>query len=437
MLEGKNLNRNSGDTPTNSEEKRFNFLPPHFTMDTFLVHYHTFIDRILNKPSGQHGVDPEKLEEWIQAQQSETRRELARRLAEQIVYVSFDETKDLCRQLVQQVYKDIPEGAKVVWWTGSPDKSGYFISILCYHYLLELDLPEPDSIESDVDSFDPNTIYLKWDDMTYSGSQISQLNKDIVIDCLKNPEKSNKSNKLVVRFPNIRHCLIAATTFALQRLEKVFIDSITYRKYPIVQTIPEIEIFPSSQPAWTNAKIPCPFPIYATRSFQPLDELLGPETYYLTDFFFNMNGAKCIVYFDHKIADPASTYMHVLLYGVVPPVHLDYQNINLFICDYLKPKYGECWKPKDDGLDEEGVEEIQFKPFLKGCKPHYDLFEKWKHILYSEFLAPDDHNGVAEWDEPLIRCPFSWYKTMFHGGKARTRKNRKKHRKNRRKTRSK
>jgi hypothetical protein len=390
---------------------------------SFLAHYDKHIADILEKPSGQHGVDPVKLEEWIQAQHSETRREIARRLADQIVYVTFEETKELCKSLVNMVYKDLEdrsEKTKIVWWVGKPYRSGYFISILCYFYLKELGLPEPDDIIGDMSNFEETAIYLKWDDMSYSGSQLEQLNKDVVYSYIKSGS---------IHFPDIWHCLICATETATNVLQNISLNNALFTEYSeIIKTIPDVKI---SGSRYITASIPSPFRVYAARTFPSLDTLMGVNAYYLADLFFNLNTAKCIVYFDHKVADNVSTYMTVLLYGVVPPSKIKWDNP--FIEDYLKEKYGHFQYPKlkETGL-EEGIAEIQFKPFLQGCEVPSHRFDSWKSLPYDMFLQPykeltqKEKEGIPDWDDPLTRCPFSWYKTAFRGGRRRN------HRKTRR-----
>lgn len=394
---------------------------------TFLKHYSDHIAEILGKPSGQHTVNPERLKEWIEAQQSETRRALARALSEQTVYVPFDEVKDMCRTLVQQVYAAIPTDApgKVIWWVGNKTKSGYFISLLCYHYLLELGLPNPADIVIDVVSFESDRIYLKWDDMTYSGSQIEKLNHTILQEYLK----EGRTN-----YPDVRHCLIAATTNAVRRLQKpMFLGKdypIASRKYPA---------FAAFLAGRQRVYVDIPFQTYIVREFPTLDETLGAEMHYVCDWFFNREGANCAIYFDHKIADNVSTYMKVLLYGIVPPRTLNYKNWdNPFLIDDLVSKYKKFQAStliREDRLREVGPDSelLQFKPFINGCPPMSDQFSKWSPLPFSDFMQQyteyardmNDATDIPDWDDPMRRCPVSWYKGYFKGGAYRIRGRRK------------
>lgn len=383
---------------------------------TFLRHYRDHIAEILGNPSGHHGVDPMKQEEWIQAQQSDTRRALARALSEQIVYVTFDEVKDMCRVLVQQVYSAIPTDATVVWWVDNKTKSGYFISLLCYHALLELGIPPPVDIVITMKTFEADRIYLKWDDMTYSGSQLEQLNRSIVLDYLKQGRTD---------FPDVRHCLIAATTGAMHRLRQPIL---ILPMYPAPSyKFPAIAAFLAGRP---QASVDIPFQLHVVRQFPTLDETLGASAHYACDWFFNRQGAKCAVYFDHKMADNVSTYLKVLLYGVVPPRTLEPDFENPFLMDELREKYEGAYVVEDRGLDETGIERTQFKPFLRGCPAMDARFQTWSLLPFDDFMQEyAESDGarmkppVPDWDD-AVRCPTAWYKTYFKGGACRTRRNR-------------
>jgi hypothetical protein len=115
---------------------------------------------------------------------------------------------------------------------------------------------------------------------------------------------------------------------------------------------------------------------------------------------------------------------------------------------------------------------LTFVPFLKNCAPNPESFRIWQTVFrgsddfsdfynqyekYLSFYVSHERyeerkktNGyvynlkrklgisedtrdivtimkerIPDWDDAKIRCPFSWYKSYFHGGARKTRKSRK------------
>ena len=408
----------------------------------FQRHYAETIESILAMPSGRHSVDPDRLEQWIQAQQTVERRDVARKLANCIRYITHADVIRLCDELIDKVYADIPLEQPVAWIVGTPQKSNYMISLLCYHALQQKGYPEPLGFIQVPYGFDDTTLYIGFDDMTYSGSQLSKLLVKIAEHSIL------KSRQL--QFPTIRYCLLSASEQALQYLKTLELFDMfanlkdnTFQK-KIQQMLQIANENPSLQ-LKNRMKLPNPFPIYAGQIIPSLKSELGEKDYYRAVLAFNGYTADTIVYFDHKIADSVSTFMKVLLYGVVMPQTYKFKDIDEFheqswdILTIIKNKCN-CKEilnetPVSSNADKE---HLQFIPFLRNCPSRSN--DRWIHELsgeksiyflnnYSYVMTEDDRfqliqPPLKDWDDITLRCPFSWYKSYFRGGRKSRRKSR-------------
>ena len=68
--------------------------------------YNKNIDEIMNRPSGRHLVNEKKLKKWIISQASERRRIAAKALSTQIKYITHNDLKSYCKDLMNQMYND-------------------------------------------------------------------------------------------------------------------------------------------------------------------------------------------------------------------------------------------------------------------------------------------------------------------------------------------
>jgi hypothetical protein len=181
-----------------------------------------------------------------------------------------------------------------------------------------------------------------------------------------------------------------------------------------------------------NMPMQNPFTVYASRVIPSLRKQMGLENYVAAIMFFNSEAADCILYFDHKVADSPSTFMKVLIFGPVPAKNVD---INFWIGDSELMNV----TVEDKGIDGDSVV-TQFKPFIEGC-PEFTEEQKtlWGTVDYNEFLTAlqmSDEPVVppGTFEDTALRCPQSWYKTMFaaeggNGKKSRkTRRNRNRNR---------
>jgi hypothetical protein len=423
----------------------------------FMRDYNEHNNTILAMPSGNHRVNPERLEEWIESQQSQTRRDVARALSEHIVYIRHREVIARCRDLVNQFYTQyLPaqglENPTIVLFTHRRGKSGYMIALLFYYWAKRLRFRVPALMVNELYPHlirDPNCVFAYVDDMSYSGSQLSQILASYAII----PSYFER-----IPYPKFWIGFVAMTQHAQEHLTTIapFRESHISRNQVknIVDRNPNIapqNIRPVQNRirGIEHIEIRIPFTVYASRVIPSLRAQLGDEMFVAAHLFFNSEPADCIVYFDHKVADSPSTFMKVLVFGPVPAVD----------AIYAADKFGKKNEAEDDSYNfwspdvalrdvriydrgKNGTSHVtQFKPFIDGCNVLDDATkEAWGRVPYAEFLSGDRYTD-GPWPVPLnsfdnvdIRCPRSWYKTMFVGGKRKnkTRRYKKSNRKTRR-----
>ena len=436
---------------------------------TFIRDYKSKIAHILGMPSGKHAPDKAALERWVYAQASPRRRRAAQNLASNLVYISHRILIGYCRSLVQKMYTDgeksiPPLPNKLKWFVGEKTKSSYFISLICYHFVQEAGYRLPDIILTDnfdLEACDNSTVFV-FDDMSYSGSQLSQLLEKIHLAAarrsLQSPaeapprdsggEAGGKPKFRASRGPppinldeakftppDIRLGICVMTEKSEETL-KIF-------KYPTKLTIGYL--------AYASSPFPNPYKRYSVRVIPDLAKILSIQDYTDCIVYFNSysENPPCICYFDHKVADGYSTFLHVLRFGIVPPTppkEMNYSEIYR-IQQYRRDKQ---YLTQDKEICDKEILKTQFIPFITGCHIEEAYIEKLKSLNYNVLMM-----GLEKTDEPYdeyriegaytnvdkhlnlfkyknsaeSRCPHSWYKDGYfaEGG---TRKHRKLTRRN-------
>jgi hypothetical protein len=349
-------------------------------------------------PSGKHHVNQEKLQEWINSQASPRRREAASALAKQIRYFTLADTIALSAKVITEMYNDpekpISPTNKLKWYTGPTDKSGYLISILCYHLAKLSGYRLPDEILTTLtaNDMDESTTIFYLDDMSYSSSQLK-----------------NILTKIRSKNPNLdmRIGLTVATSLAERLLQTLNKTIVSYQK------------------------VPNPFKRYIGEIIPDIEEILGEKLY--TDcivYFSSFRSPPCICYFDHKTADSASTFLYVLSFGPVPPSQLDFKRIYSG-WGIPNKKTNPYLNHKDDVCDKE-IHNTEFIPFITGCS---EVLPEFKKIPYEVFMMDIDeytdslinipattNSMFLSKNSPVRRCPKPWYKSYFKGGSRKLRK---------------
>ena len=413
-------------------------------MDTakFIAAFEAKGATILAMPPAAHPPIAGELERWVAAQASDRRRRAAAALRDNLIYISHGELIEYCRIIIEKMYHEptpVPADKKLIWYVGGPTKSSYFISLICYHFAKAAGYRLPDSIvESITYSGENDFVLFMFDDMSYSGSQLSGFLKAFYAGAVHSDPafedqsiiKLDKEDNLpiidkIVHL-DLRLGICCITEYALDYLSRFTFRFSDVRAYKLS----------------TASSVKNPYTIHTSRVAPSLNKLLGDQLYTDCLIYFNPFGeyTPCICYFDHKIADPTSTFTNVLLFGIVPPSELNYKFIYGHEIRKLS-KFRPFYTQNEEKIDRE-IPATQFIPFVSGCPP-YDLAAlarlPYEHVMIYKDSDGHDADDEREWaseyefysinsatippekNSVTRRCPKSWYKTFFKGGSRRNR----------------
>lgn len=441
------------------------------------------IQSAIQKYSGKHTIDIQKAREFIDNQTSPVRREAAKNLIDNTIYITLQEVFDIVGKLIDKVYSQLNNTDTIYLYSGKPEKSFYFLCVIALYHIRQKGLKEPIFIKKlDNDLFlnikDSPIIIL--DDVSYSGSQLSDMLNSIYNKCVV-------QQKMLP--PNIYIALIA-----LNENSKYKLSNIVLKSYQEIQS---------------------PFKLIylEDRCYKPIISIIGIEKYFNVLLLFSPwtigdYTPYVSIYLDHKMADDNSTFTTTLLYGQIPPSSIDITTMYEYISETMgrgvgvldprektkiisqlddKYKYDDGYvnytallnkfisQDKPDNSTTQN--EIRFSPFINSCNQNPILLENIRdseiiHLDYFIFMLSKDCFGIKpkkcvvnnsnhlfldylskkglydEDDEILtedakmlipihtkitrFKCPESWYKkgefamtcTNFIGGNKKT-KNRK------------
>lgn len=374
--------------------------------DTFLECYEENLKKVktaINEYSGKHNINKKQADQFIENQLTHARKQAARDLVENTIYITLREIADAVKELVREAYSQFKEEDDIYLYTGPKGKSFYFLSVLALRYIRKHGLKEPVKFISKFTNelFDEigESPIIVLDDVAYSGSQLSEMMNNIFYDRVV---RNNKSP------PNIHILVIALNTFSKNRLSRV--PKTKSREFVLT---------------WQ----PSPFKlIYSEeRLFKPLILKLGIQRYFNLNLFFSpytMYTPYIALYLDYKIADEASTYKNVLFYGPIVPHDYDYNKF-LEAQDYLydifpmkdlfdegqydelfekfNEEYETSFKKNDYRLIKKMLDNLteidtfatsKFYPFINNCNNNEKLLEilgdeDVQNLDYSLFIAPE------------------------------------------------
>lgn len=362
--------------------------------------------------SGKHTIDSILATEFVDNQTSPFRREIAKSFIDNTLYITLAEVYDIVGQLIDNAYSELNNDDVIYLYSGMPEKSSYFLSVMALHHIKLKSYKEPVFIKSiDFDVIQESPL-LMLDDVSYSGSQLSTQLKAIYYSQVY----TKRANP-----PNIYILLIALNDVSKKLLSEV----------------------PSSARTDSTGKIyidhlkPSPFKLIylKDRLYKPLISILGIERFVYLKLLFapwlclDMNAGielPCVsLYLDSKIADPVSTFTTTLIYGQIPPSNIDF---SYFIESIENGGGSECLidlEPTESArLLQETTPELKthancisltklikrfitldvtdkpsniitFKPFINTCKSNtllQDLInnEHVKQLDYLVFMIPQD-----------------------------------------------
>lgn len=376
---------------------------------------HTFLEKyeenlkqtqkaILNY-SGKHEIQKKQSKKFIENQLTDARKQAARDLVENAIYITLEEVADGVEHLIKKAYSEISPDADIYLYTGLKGKSFYFLSTLALFYIRKNGLKEPKKFISGFNAEIFNEIgdspIIIIDDVAYSGSQLSEMMNNIYYNVVVKDKKPA---------PNIFILLIALNTFSKNKLSQVPKEK---SKHNIVLI-------------WEKS----PFKlIYSKRRlYKPLILKLGMQRYFNINVLFSpyTNDTPYVaLYLDYKIADEASTYKTVLFYGPIVPLDYDYATYIKDVLDYQlaiftskryfdEGKYNEpldefnrenstsfasyddyhvIQKLLENLIESDKPSSSKFYPLVSNCNENEELIailedEDVKNFDYRLFLAP-------------------------------------------------
>jgi hypothetical protein len=434
--------------------------------ESFLLSYEknlNNINYIISNYSGKHTINHTDANLFINTQLTDIRKQAARDLIENTIYITLQEISSIIENLIIKLYKDfdLNSAEKIYFYSGKPDKSFYFMAILALFYIKQHHFKEPlfvNELNNELfDTIDNNHLIML-DDISYSGNQLSTMLNNIYYERVI----KNKQNP-----PNLHILLIALNNFSLKKLTKV----------PIKKTKSGIYI------EYTTSPFKLLF--LPDRLYTPLIIKLGLERYLNLNIFFSPytgSNPYVSIYLDYTIADEASTYKTALLYGPIIPSNYDYK---YFLTDYIDYQFDimpskDLFEPTEllhlintynqsnndtvtiinnsvisklinklikteELVSSLNISLIQFKPFINTCNKSKMLLDNISNhdivnLNYSLFMAPkgciSNNNDCVINDEAIIsylnefankqdfnktleicnlihtiNCPFKWYKS--------------------------
>lgn len=412
--------------------------------------------------SGKHSIDRSIAQRFIDRQISDVRKQAARDLIDNTVYITLEEVSSIIEQLVIKLYNEnnLNSAEQIYIFSGKPEKSFYFISILVLYYIRKNSFKEPTHFIKNLSKQVINEIgdnpLLIFDDVSYSGSQLSTMLNNIYYDTVIINKKTA---------PNIYISLVGLNDISKNKLSKV--PTRKLRNMILDYTESPFKLLYLQE-----------------RLYEPLLLKIGIERYFYLNVFFSpyTNGTPYIsLYLDHKIADEASTYTNVLLYGTIVPSNYDYSDyiiVNDYLVSIIDEKQLESSKisqlltdfntsnntnftdlsnyeiivylyKKLKRIDtfERNITYNSFEPFINGCNQNSRLLENISdpeiiNFNYSLFIVPKDcfeksnecvvsgielenyldnyftTSTISKEDAirisnkiNSIKCPISWYKS--------------------------
>lgn len=276
--------------------------------DTFMDCFPENIVKVRNaitRYSGRHSIDKTIAEEFIQSQLTDIRKQAARDIVEHTIYITLEEVATIIEQLILKTYREqhLESAENVYIYSGLPEKSSYFISVLALDVIQKHQLKLPRFVKKLnhelLDMIGANPL-LVIDDVAYTGSQLSDMLGNLYYDRVILHRQA---------VPNISVLLVALNHFSKKALE--FVPSKKRSK------------------KYVEEYIASPFPLVflPERLYTPLIVQIGLERYFNVNVFFSPytgSGPYISMYLDHKIADEVSTYKTALLYGPTIPSNYDY-----------------------------------------------------------------------------------------------------------------
>lgn len=380
-------------------------------MKQFFKDYNNYIEEILNlgaSISGKHGIDKHKAEQWINSQLSERRRKAAQFLLDHTNYVTFNEVIENLKNCIIRIYKDIDISKDIYIYVG-PDRNSsfYFFALIGLYYIKTLNYKCPvKAVRKIKPDFQQ---YIVLDDCAYTGGQF------------------------LVRFCKHYHSYTPSCKYMCDTK-----NSIIYAGFAVAFRGAYFRILKYNDIGY-NIKL------YTGHMFEDLsieNPIFKDVLYYFSPYMYG--NPKRSLYFDHKMADPVSTFMKILQYGPILPPKLNYSRIileesliyddcfgdyfggnGIMTMDEFNEYYkGQLMEEEELVKKETHRQALTFIPFLTNFKFQFCIPENTSYHVFSSMTdlfnitkyspySPDEKKLITLLYDTKKRYPPSIYQDLF------------------------
>lgn len=345
------------------------------------------IIRLKDTISGTHELDLDKVHKWISSQLTERRRNAAMHLVNNTFYIKFNEVFEYIKGCVIEIYKNINVNDNIYIYVKDHTSSFHFFGIIALYFIKQLGYKEPIAI----DTLYPNIQIMIFDDCSYSGIQM--------------------------------HQLLFGTGYNFNIFFGVC--CMTQSAYDVISGTGIM--FQSQIRVWCGAVVPLLIDKVGSEIYNDIMYYFSPYTQGLT---------KVSLYFDHKIAEPISTFLKVLNFGPILPKNLNYdynllrQSLvfdNIFFGIMTEHEFNKYYAEminEENSIVSQNDEanKLNFIPFIKNCECNV---EKLENISYSllQISYLNYNENMENYDDvidviDIVNCNEnrsikSFYKTIF------------------------
>jgi hypothetical protein len=317
-------------------------------------------------------IIPKKANEWVLAQKTNKRRNLAQKVLKNIRYISHRELLEGIKKCVEEVKINLIEDAPTTFLIPrDTKKSNFYITLLFLHFWQEKGY----KIDYIISGFNSDYLYgnvIDVDDMAYSGNQTQTILStifrkicnnilDVAVSCLgKDYDDLKKSWKYLPRIFIEKFLKMKRVNYLLTR---IFMSEYSFENY-------------------TNPRyLSFPIKLVTSEIISYMKEVNNEDRDKLKKLFKLNNMNYSGVYFNHKVANNASTLLYPIAMGIVPEKGMTLE---------------------DEMINDISGEGINFRPFIKGCNSEERL------ITLRRLTRKNIERQLNE----KYRCPEAWYKKI-------------------------
>lgn len=327
-----------------------------------------------------HPIDPIKIDQWINSQCNPIARELAQLFKKYTNYISWEHFYDKCMIVFEKLYDKIKDSSYCLFTKASfsnanfNEKSNYWmIQLLLDYYLAKgyLNLPKELIICTEHKNGSlcltgDYQYYIALDDVIYSGGQMFS---DAILTKNISPEKIIVAAPFISEYSLNRFLGLKGYTYT----DLIYAEIMNYWWKDKIVLI---------EPNRYNLK-------YKSDRIQIFDLLLKYFPSPRKDAVYADH--NFMYYFDHKIADYASSFPTVYHLGIITP-DID------FNIDEKNPESNDTYD--DTGNSSKICHKFTYLPFIKNCINKNPVFDNVTNE--SSKISPDK------------LCVEPWYKKKFH-----------------------